>query len=504
MWPRWFETGAPAPWRQAPSDALAALGPVLQRWSKALANVRDLDPPLDASAMDDLWRAGLFTLTVPATLGGAELGMRDFCLAMFGVGRLGPAYAMTAVPHLCISVGAVATLAIEPWRSAVLRGIAEHRQLLVFAISEDRGSDLAAMHTRLAHSADGALSLHGSKHWITNLDSARYAVVAARCPSDHPVPGAVSLVLVDLLAPGVTVRADAWPKRCVNGSATGDVHFDGVALARSQLLGPIGQGMVRFHQLVLPGRLGAAAALLGMAQAALDGCAAQLPTATLDEHTAALDLDLAAVTSCAALGEAGDADFAGLCAVVKHGAGLAAQRVIEALALDLNQRGKLAPPSLARARHAAGLLRLLKGPGEVIALQAVAQWLGRAARPAVLPSLDSARLRWAMTWLARQLALLGSMGGVTQQPVLAAHAIEACVAVHWLWTAQQLGCDGARSRPPQQMRLARQLAWRQLRAVRCNTHHASTPDADVLAAQLKSLLQPGAGTDACFTQLETS
>ncbi|WP_284209382.1 acyl-CoA dehydrogenase family protein, partial [Chitiniphilus shinanonensis] len=252
---------------------VAALGEHLTRLAGPLRADADPDPALDQAVLAECFERGLFSLTVPRDAGGLGASLHDFVVTMERLAQLGPAYVITAVPHLCVSVKAVAELCPAPQARELLADIRRRHRLLAFAITEETGSDVATVRTRLARDTDGTLRLNGRKQWITNLERASHVVVVAACPDAHPAPGATRFVCVALDQPGVEVAA-AWDKHCANGSDTADLFLDHVAIAPWQLLGEAGKGMAHFNRLVLPGRLGAAAGCVGLARDALAVCGA--------------------------------------------------------------------------------------------------------------------------------------------------------------------------------------------------------------------------------------
>lgn len=472
MLPGWLEVPAPAfgsvlpaAWSTPLHPEVAQLCERLDALSARTAAITDADPPLDAGIVGALFSMGLFSLTVPAGQQGLDASLRDFVVAMEHVGRLGPAYAMTAVPHLCIAVKSVATLCPPGVRQAVLQGIRSGQRLLAFAISEDRGSDVAAMTTRLARTADGRLVLTGRKQWITNLARASHVVVVALCPDLHPAPGAAVLVLVALDQPGVSVSR-RWDKSCANGSDTADLFLDTVAIDPAQLLGEPGRGMALFHALVQPGRLGAAAAAVGMARAAwreaVDDPQAPLHAGQADELGVALDVSGAAIRACAALGDAGHPDFPALTALAKHGCSSLAQTVVNRIDHAYAVQGRGSPPQLRRVREAIGLFRLLKGPGEVIGLQTVMAWSARLREEHAPPHWPRG-IRLGVRLLTGAYARLGQQGGPAADPLAALWLVDLCARAWLLTSAWLLAGDGAQRAAPARLRQCRRWAWRYFR-----------------------------------------
>lgn len=460
-WPESLPSG----WATPPAAEVAAVCRAVGDLLPLTRSDTRTDPPLDKAIMDSLFACGLFSLTVPRACGGLDASLRDFTLAMQQVGRLGPAYAMTAVPHLCISVHSVARLCAPADSAPILAAIRDERRLLAFAITEDQGSDLSAMRTRLTRGDDGRLRLNGRKQWITNLSRASHVVVAALCPDLHRAPGAAVLVLVPLSQPGVRV-SQPWEKIAANGSDTADLFLDDVVVPEQALLGAPGQALALFGGMVQPGRLGAAAAAVGMAAEALQQARSDRLQTLTGRDLHAMDLAIQTLGAClrltASYGDEGHPEFSLLVSLAKHLCTREAQALVAALDLGYARAGRQAPPAVRRASDTIGLFRLLKGPGDVIALQAVSAWLP-ALGQAAAPLLHDARpLALALDWLLQGYAWLSREGGPSLQPVAAASLADASAAWWLLFAAFHADRDGARSDPP--CPGARRWAWRRFAA----------------------------------------
>jgi alkylation response protein AidB-like acyl-CoA dehydrogenase len=133
-----------------------------------------------------------------------------------------------------------------------------------FAITEPQaGSDLRDLGTRATRDGDG-FRITGDKQWITNAYEAGLFIVFAAVDS-----GATAAFLVDSNSPGVQVGARI-DKMSVRASSTCPVRFDGVRVGEEDLLGGSNMGMdVAMYGLVC-GRIGIAAQMLGLAEAARD------------------------------------------------------------------------------------------------------------------------------------------------------------------------------------------------------------------------------------------
>lgn len=482
--PTMLESVLPAARMKPLAADVAKLCAHIDTFAQRTAGAEGLDPPMDAEVLHSLFSKGLFSLTVPAEDGGMNASMRDFVVAMEHVGQLGPAYAMTVVPHLCISVKSVASLCPPDMRHAVLQGIRQHEKLIAFAITEDHGSDVAAMKTHLTRAADGRMLLNGRKQWITNLARASHVVVVALCPDLHPAPGAAVLVLVPTDQAGVGASAP-WDKACANGSDTADLFLDSVEIAEHQLLGAPGCGMALFHQMVQPGRLGATAAALGMARAALRAAENDprqaISSAEAEEMHTRLDVLGSAVRLCATLGDVGHAEFACMTALVKHRCSSLAHTVVGRIDHAYARCGHVSPAMVERAHQSIGLFRLLKGPGEVISHQTIMAWSARIRQEFSAPATWPRSIQLSARVVTRAFVELRLRGGPAVHPVAAMSLADLCARAWLLMSAQYLAHDGARLTTPAERRRCRLWAWRHFcELAREHGHSLASPSAAVI------------------------
>ena len=128
----------------------------------------------------------------------------------------------------------------EAQRQFYLPRICRAEAFFCIGMSEpDTGSDLASVRTR-ATRVEGGWRLNGRKVWTTNAHRSHYVIALVRTSGTaQDRQGGLSQVIVDLAAPGVTVR----PIR----DLTGDAHFNEIVLedvfvANENLLGNEGEG----------------------------------------------------------------------------------------------------------------------------------------------------------------------------------------------------------------------------------------------------------------------
>jgi alkylation response protein AidB-like acyl-CoA dehydrogenase len=101
------------------------------------------------------------------------------------------------------------------------------------------GSDLAALRTTATCWDDGTWRVNGQKVWTTGAHNSDFGILLARTDRTAAKHSGLTMFVVDMHAPGVTVR----PLRQMNGSAEfNEVFFDDVAIDDSERLGDVNDG----------------------------------------------------------------------------------------------------------------------------------------------------------------------------------------------------------------------------------------------------------------------
>lgn len=100
------------------------------------------------------------------------------------------------------------------------------------------GSDLAALRTKAVRSGD-VWSLTGQKVWTSGALISRYGLVLARSDTTRPRHAGLTMFIVDLAAPGVTIRP---LKQMTGHSKFAEIFLDGVSVADDQRVGAENDG----------------------------------------------------------------------------------------------------------------------------------------------------------------------------------------------------------------------------------------------------------------------
>jgi len=185
-----------------------------------------------------LYEAGLAAVSWPVEYGGQGGTMLGHLAVSKEIGR-------RALPESVNSIGKEIVGAIllglgnEVQKCTYLPRIARMDDIWSQAFSEPQaGSDLAAVTTTAR--ADGAdWRISGQKIWTSYADRASFCLLLARTGDPVQRYKNLTLIIVPLDAPGITVR----PIRQIDGSAEfNEVFFDDVVVPMSGTVGEIGRG----------------------------------------------------------------------------------------------------------------------------------------------------------------------------------------------------------------------------------------------------------------------
>lgn len=102
----------------------------------------------------------------------------------------------------------------------------------------EAGSDLAAVRTRAVRDGEHWV-LDGHKVWTSGARVASWGVAVCRTDPDAAKHAGITVFLVPMDAPGVTVRPI---RQMTGGSSFNEVYLDGVVVPDTDRLGPVGEG----------------------------------------------------------------------------------------------------------------------------------------------------------------------------------------------------------------------------------------------------------------------
>ncbi len=218
------------------------------------------------STFRHLGELGLLGMPYPEGYGGAGLGYEVYLQALEELAGAWASVAVGVSVHV-MSCYPLATFGSDEQRARWLPDMVGGGLLGGYCLSEaDAGSDPAAMRCR-AERVEGGYRLTGSKAWVTHGGEADFYTVFART-SEHRSRG-ISCFLVPGDTDGLTAGAPE-SKMGLTGSTTATIELDGAFVPEDRLIGEEGQGLQIALSALDSGRLGIAAAAVGLAQSALD------------------------------------------------------------------------------------------------------------------------------------------------------------------------------------------------------------------------------------------
>jgi alkylation response protein AidB-like acyl-CoA dehydrogenase len=133
----------------------------------------------------------------------------------------------------------IITWGSEELKQRLLRPLAANQEIWCQLFSEPgAGSDVAGLSTRAVRDGDEWI-VNGQKVWTSLAHRAKWGMLVARSNPDVPKHKGLTYFVVDMEAPGVTIR----PLVQITGDAEfNEVFFDNVRIPDSMRLGPEGEG----------------------------------------------------------------------------------------------------------------------------------------------------------------------------------------------------------------------------------------------------------------------
>ncbi|MFC7495792.1 MULTISPECIES: acyl-CoA dehydrogenase family protein [unclassified Nocardioides] len=182
---------------------------------------------------------GWFGLSWPVEYGGLGLGPVHQLLLMSEFeywGVPGPDLTVTSVAPMIMRHGT------ERNKQEFLPPIARGEMICAVGYSEPgAGTDLASLRTRAVLDGDaetGEWVINGSKIWNSGAQRSTHEWLCVRTDPEAPRHKGISVVIVPIDHPGVTVRPlIAW-----SGYRTNEVFFDDVRVPATNLVGEVDQG----------------------------------------------------------------------------------------------------------------------------------------------------------------------------------------------------------------------------------------------------------------------
>lgn len=220
-----------------------------------------------AAIVDDFRRMGLFGLSTPEEYGGLGLSCRQEVEIILELSWASAAFRTLVGINLGLGSQGILIDGTDEQKRTWLPRIASGEIITGFCLTEpDSGSDSAALKTRAALDGDEYV-ISGSKRFITNAPLAGLFIVMARTAAERlPKNAHVTAFLVPAGLPGLSIGAHDR-KMGHAGAWSADVHFDGVRIPSSAIIGGIeGRGFATAMKCLDRGRINVASVCVGQAR----------------------------------------------------------------------------------------------------------------------------------------------------------------------------------------------------------------------------------------------
>lgn len=212
---------------------------------------------------------GFLGCKLPVEYGGQGGDTLSYILMVEEFARVCPVLAIYANTPNSLGSGSLLYYGSEEQKKHYIPLLASGEKKICFALTEPgAGSDAGGMITRAVKDGDTYI-LNGRKCFISGAPVSDYAVVYARTNPDLKGNKGISMFIVDLTLPGISIGKPEH-KMGINGYPTSDIVLENVRVPESQLLGPLDKGFIAAMKTLDGGRLGVAAQSLGIAQACLE------------------------------------------------------------------------------------------------------------------------------------------------------------------------------------------------------------------------------------------
>ncbi len=214
---------------------------------------------------EELAELGIFGLRYPESLGGSDVDLVSYCLAIAEVAQGSLSLGVIAAMQSLMGTHFLHIWGNDAIHEGLLRPAIQGKKIGAICITEpEAGSDLSAIAT-MAEKVEGGYRLNGQKTWITLAPVADFFTVFARCGRGEPL----TIFLVEKKFPGLIVGRAIQKMGC-RASLTSEVFFENCFVPDDHRLGEEGEGESGLRKILAETRIITGALAIGVARAALE------------------------------------------------------------------------------------------------------------------------------------------------------------------------------------------------------------------------------------------
>lgn len=223
------------------------------------------EPPLET--YQRFADAGFMGVGIPEEYGGSGGGIVEIAIMLMELSKGMMSFSNIVYRSAIHAAQGFLTYGTEEQRSTYLPLIISGEKKFCFSLSEPQsGSDAASIKLSAVRDGDDFV-LNGEKMWSSGAGYADYVFLATRTSTDGPKHKGITMFLVDLKDPGITVTR--IPTLGDRASGTNMVYYDNVRVPVANMLGELNGGWRCLMSNLEKERMCAAPASVGVAEAIL-------------------------------------------------------------------------------------------------------------------------------------------------------------------------------------------------------------------------------------------
>lgn len=214
----------------------------------------------------ELWQkmaaTNLTGLAIPEKYGGVG-DFLDLTIVLEEMGRvcfLSPFFATVV-----LGASAVMEAGSDEQKQKFLQGIAEGKIIMTLALTEPSAKYTADAVQAKAERRGSDYIINGTKLFVPDAHAAYYIICAARTGEGKDPRDGITLFIVDINTPGITIK----PLKTIAGDKQSEVTFDNVRVSQDNILGGVNKGWQYVEKVVQRANVARCAEMVGMVQQVL-------------------------------------------------------------------------------------------------------------------------------------------------------------------------------------------------------------------------------------------